>query len=158
MQSSTNKYNGRIKVSEPSDTDPDIGYYNACRYEEVEQKLAHRLYIHQLKGTVMDMKERVKVYDLSIYALKDAKTGLFGDKEQIKLTYTSLVSQRDLLNNLITTSERAIKRIKYYDDIPNGDEKCLEQAKRILIELDSIFLINEPTEQDTVGIVTGKGV
>jgi len=157
MRSSTPKYNGRIKVSNPDDSDPDVGYYNTVSYEEVLKKLAHRLYIHQMKSTVMDMKERVKAYDIAITALRKSKVGFFGDPSTIKIAQLELTVHQNFLNDCISTSEMAIKRIKYYDDIPNGDEKCLEQAKRILMELNSVFLIHEPTEEDTVGIVTGIG-
>ena len=94
-----------------------------------------------------------KSHDMSIYALKQAKTGLFGDADQIKLTYSSLIAQRDLIIDMITTSERAINRIKYYEDIPKGDETCLQQAKQVLLTLKGVFIVSEPTEQDTVGNV-----
>jgi hypothetical protein len=152
----SNRYNGRIKVSTPDDCNPDIGYYNTQTHVHVVQSLTYKLYMQNIKGTLMDMKERIKVYDQSINALKLAKIGLFGNSGHVRSTYDELIIYRDLLQDMVDKCEHDLKYIKEYKDIPTGDERFIEMAERILMELNDVFIINEPTESDTVGNVKGE--
>jgi hypothetical protein len=143
-------YDGRIKVSVSDDIKPDIGYYDANTYEYVVKKVAYKIYMQKIKGTLMDMKERIKVYDQAINALNDAKVGIFGDAQQIKLTYNGLITYRELLQDMVDKCEHDLKYIKYYEDIPKGDEPSIEMAKEVLMQLNDFFIIQEPKESDTV--------
>jgi len=150
------QYDGRIKVSLMDESRPRIGYFDANTYEYVVKSLAYKLYVQNMKGALMDMKERIKVYDRSIYALKEAKVGILGDAQQIKLTYDSLITQREVLQDVVNKCKYELDHIDKYDDIPDGDERSIESAKAILTNLNGNFIIQEPSGLDSVGIVTGE--
>jgi hypothetical protein len=156
MEFPTYHYDGRIKVSLPDESRPDIGYFDTNSYEYAVKLLAYKLYVQSMKGNLIEMKERIKIYDQSINALKLAKVGILGDAQQIKLTYNELIKYRALLQVIADKCEYELKRIDRYDDIPNGDERSIKMAKAILMSLDGNFIIQEPNENDTVGTVKGK--
>jgi hypothetical protein len=148
-------YDASIKVSD-LDGASKIGYYDVNQYTDLVNRLAKRISANYLTAQLFEIGERIKVYNLAIDALRNAKIGLFGNKEQVSKTYDELCKNRDEgktryaeLKEQLDNMDNPFRRSRF------PDEQSIASARWILQNLDCVYMIREPKDTDTVGTTTG---
>lgn len=133
------------------DTVPHIGFYSEWEYVHLRRKLTWTLYERNLTNHLIELNQRIEVYERAISALKSAKLGMFGDKDQVTDTIWSLSAQKDVLVEIVSTAKEHLEKVHRYASkestnfgfIPRESlEKVGKDVDDIIRQFENVYIID----------------
>lgn len=133
------------------DTVPRIGFYSEWEYVHLRRKLTWTLYERNLTNQLIELNQRIEVYERAISALKSAKLGMFGDKNQVTDTIRSLSAQKDVLVEIVSTVKEHLENVHRhasrestkFDFIPKASlENAVKDADDVIRQFENVYIID----------------